>query len=117
MAVLDALQEHEVRAAIIRVAHTPGRPPREAGIRTLARLAVAEGAGAVVLDRDESVEALDKRWLYEELHKAGVTYKHLRRHEDPLLWAADGIAWSWQRGSAWRERVEDRVFRIIDVAP
>jgi hypothetical protein len=40
-----------------------------------------------------------------------LAYRHSARHEEPLLWIPDAIAWSYTRGGAWRHQVR----RLADV--
>lgn len=88
--------------------------PREASIRALARQAVKLDAALIVLERDQTVERDDRRWLFEELNKTAVRYEHRDRHEDALLWAADAIAWCWQHGGPWKLRVAPLISEQID---
>ncbi|RPF22789.1 hypothetical protein [Myceligenerans xiligouense] len=115
-AVLRTLVEFGVTSAIFRGATRKGRNPREACVRELARYSRQNGCRSLVLDLDESVVAQDRRWLHEELCKTDVRYDHLHRHEEPLLWVADAIAWCWQRGGQWRVDIESMI-NLVDVAP
>lgn len=115
--VVRILERHDIKAVVLRAVAAKGCNPREDCVRATARLAVSIAAHSVVLDRDESLEAQDRRWLFQELHKSGIRYDHLHRHEEPLLWAADAIAWCWQRGGAWRDKVRPLVVRTADLAP
>ncbi len=33
--------------------------------------------------------------------KPPLTYEHMRKHEEPLLWLADGFAWAEGKGGIW----------------
>lgn len=114
--VVRILMRHEVSSVVFRAKSAKGRNPREDCVRATARFAVSISAHSVVLDRDESLEARDRRWLFQELHKSGIRYDHLHRHEEPLLWAADAIAWCWQRGGAWKDKVRPLVVRTTDLS-
>lgn len=114
--VVEILRQHDVRAVTFRAATAKGCNPREDCVRATARFAVSIAAHSIVLDRDESLEARDRRWLFQELHKSGIRYDHLHRHEEPLLWAADAIAWCWQRGGAWKDKVQPLVVRTTDLS-
>ena len=37
-------------------------------------------------------------------------------HPDALLWAADAIAWCWQHGGKWKDRVMPLIAHSIDAA-
>jgi hypothetical protein len=113
--VVRILRQHDVRSVVFRAVNTKGCNPREDCVRATARLAVSICAHSVVFDRDESLEARDRRWLFQELNKTGIRYDHLHRHEEPLLWAADAIAWCWQRGGDWRDEVRALVVRTTEL--
>ncbi|GAA2239247.1 hypothetical protein GCM10010413_45830 [Promicromonospora sukumoe] len=115
-AVLDVLTAHEVTAMVVLSTGRRGLQQREMCVRKLAQCCAAAEAGVVVLDLDESVVSKDRRWLYEELHKSETRYDHLHRHEEPLLWAADAVAWAWQRAGSWRDRVRPLVTRLHEVS-
>jgi hypothetical protein len=114
-AVLDTLVAHDVTAVVVEATGRRGPQQREMCIRKLAQRCLAVEAGIVVLDLDESVVSKDRRWLYEELHKSEIRYDHMHRHEEPLLWAADAIAWAWQRAGDWRDRVRPLVVEFQEV--
>lgn len=114
-AVLDVLAAHDVTAVVVQATGRRGPLQRELCVRKVARCCAAEEAGVVVLDLDESVVTKDRRWLYEELHKSDTRYDHMHRHEEPLLWAADAVAWAWQRTGSWRDRVRPMVVQLHDV--
>lgn len=86
-----------------------GLKAREQCLRQLvADLSVA-GCQRLVLERDESIEAHDRRILYAAVHEHGLVdalrYDHLRANEEPLLWIADAVAWCWTRDGSWRDQV------------
>ena len=114
--VVRILRQHDVRAVTFRAVTVKGCNPREDCVRATARFAASIAARSIVLDRDESLEVRDRRWLFQELHKSGIRYDHLHRHEEPLLWAADAIAWCWQRGGVWKDKVRPLVVRATDLS-
>jgi hypothetical protein len=93
--------------------HADGR--REC-LRQLAEVAATESHRRIVLERDESIERSDRRALYADLTRCGatdrVTYSHASAHEEPLLWVADAIAWSYAKGGEWRKRVGPMIKQI-----
>ena len=77
--------------------------------------ASAVGAARLVLERDASIEAADRRILREELRRVDDTtmrYGHLDAHEEPLLWVADAVAWAQQAGGDWPRRFAPLVQQI-----
>ncbi|WP_460702136.1 hypothetical protein [Myceligenerans halotolerans] len=57
---------------------------------------------------------LDRRILNQELRKTEVRYDHMHRHEEPLLWAADAVAWAWQRGGPWQAAAKGLIAEVIE---
>ena len=45
----------------------------------------------------------------------GLEYEHLARHEEPLLWVPDAVAWSYGASGDWRHRVGELIDRVVDV--
>ncbi|WP_448062237.1 hypothetical protein [Cellulomonas hominis] len=74
---------------------------------------------SIVLDRDDSTLAHDRRWLFEELRRSTLTpqlsYVHRHRHEEPLPVMPDAVAWCWQRGGEWRRRVKNIIAEVHDL--
>ncbi|WP_244924980.1 hypothetical protein [Actinomyces bowdenii] len=71
----------------------------------------------LVLDRSDSVVKADRQVLQQVLgHGWEGTYDHLRDHEEPLLWLADGISWCWNRGGDWRERLSGIEVEVVELS-
>jgi hypothetical protein len=90
---------------------------RTAALVALVGLCVEWEADRLVIERDENVVALDRRVLAERTHGPGheypKTYSHLPASQEPLLWIADAVAWSWSRGGDYRHLVEDMGIVVI----
>lgn len=91
---------------------------RTACLRRLVRDAVDGGVALVVLERDESVEAWDRRIIRSELQRVvgDVRYGHQDAHAEPVLWIADALAWAHHAGGDWRRRfapITRRSVRLI----
>lgn len=67
----------------------------------------------LVIERDDSVVERDRQVLFAHLARHDedgcIRYRHVGRHEEPLMWIADAVAWSVARGGEWRRRVSGRV--------
>jgi len=97
-----------VSILVIRPATGSHDDPRQEAMRAMAKIARERRPQRIVIERDTSVEHLDKRWLHEELAGlSGIEYQHLGKKEDPLLWVADGIAWALNRGGRWWALLEN----------
>jgi hypothetical protein len=65
----------------------------------------AAGVTRLVLESREGRDRRDRAVLRAVLGpRPAMTYEHLRKHEEPLLWLADGFAWAEGKGGYWAER-------------
>ena len=69
----------------------------------------SDNAERLVIERDESTLAFDRRVLFEATRRHGcadsLTYELLAPYADPMLWIPDAVAWCWTRGGDWRDAV------------
>jgi hypothetical protein len=93
---------------------------REDCVRALVRLAVSMNCHSLVFDKDESVITKDEMWLKSELRAVNkserIGFQHFSRHEEPILWIADAIAWCDSRGGDWRRRVEGLIVSEVEIS-
>ncbi|WP_020013419.1 hypothetical protein [Promicromonospora sukumoe] len=118
-AVLKIIADLPIEVTVYRVSGKHGsRESRERCIRALARDAVNARPRRIVLERDDSLQVHDERWLYEELgpgNRRDTEYLHLNRHDDPMLWVPDAIAWCIQKGRPWLDEVANVIVRTVDL--
>jgi hypothetical protein len=92
---------------------------REDCVRALVHLAASMRCQSLVFERDESVVSKDELWLKSELRKINnsepIGFQHLSRHEEPILWIADALAWCDSRSSDWRKRVQSLIVAAIEI--
>jgi hypothetical protein len=73
----------------------------------------------LVLERDDSLVAADRRVLYQQVQGQGLggrlRYDHLRARDECLLIIPDAVAWSWARGGLWRKIVKPLVTGVRQV--
>lgn len=90
---------------------------REACIRKLAKETQTLNCHSLVFERDESVITKDEAWLKSELRLLTlvepVGFQHFSRHEEPILWVADAIAWCDSRGGDWAKKVQSMIVAEI----
>ena len=82
---------------------------RGAHVLALADWAGEAGVSRWVIERDESVLGADRQLLSAArvADAAGsFEYVHLPAAQDPVLWAADLVAWSWARGGEFRAAID-----------
>ena len=112
-AILAAMLGLEWHGYVVRADGPDSRSARAECLRAVADLSARHGVNELVIERDDSVLERDRRMLFSHLaghdQDSRIRYRHLGRHEDPLLWIADAVAWSVARGGEWRRRVSGRV--------
>jgi hypothetical protein len=115
--LLTAMGKLDIQVAIWQVSGRPEGLARTMCITSIAQSALELNAESLVLETDESIEASDRRLLFELSSAADkgrqLAFQHSAPHHQPLLWVSDAIAWCYAKGGMWAERasplVEDRV--------
>jgi hypothetical protein len=96
----------------------PGVRPvaaRERAVRHVARRALEAEPQRIVFELDAAAVVNDRRWLSSELSRCPqIEYQHLGKNDDPMLWAADGIAWAVHRGGRWRSMIEHLIIATVE---
>lgn len=114
--ILSKLADFGARAHILHCESGSDAASREACLRGLVALAAEHAHTKIVIERDDSIEQSDRRILFREVRKHGLTgtliYAHEAPHLEPLLWIADAIAWSYTKGGDWKRRIEPLVASI-----
>lgn len=101
---------------------TKGLPDKEARAMCLQALVVDAAAAQVhrlVLERDESIMAADRRLLRDALAVQGcesLQYLHTAPTEHALLWVSDAVAWCYQAGGDWIRRAAPMVTQVRRLA-
>lgn len=111
--ILTTLQRLDVHAHVVHSDLKKEADGREACLRDLVALASRDGHDRIVLERDVSIEHVDRKVLYDAIRRLNlrdaITYRHETAHQEPLLWIADAIAWSYTKGRDWRRRAEPMI--------
>lgn len=112
--ILDVALEDLTTVVVVQA--NPSLSPaaqRQLALVELVGQAVRDGVTRIWIEQDDSVVAFDRKVLFDHGRAIeapeSVSYAWLRPRQDPLLWAADAIAWAWARGGAWRELVSEAV--------
>ena len=81
-------------------------------LEKLVRYALGSGVSRLVLERDDSVFKFDESSLYSLIRRQArvknLGFEHFYRHEEPLLWVPDSIAWCANQGGEWARRIADQ---------
>jgi hypothetical protein len=77
-------------------------------------------ASVLVIERDQSSQSSDTTLIKQGLVRRGllrsVEFRFLGKSEEPILWIADAIAWSYSRGKNYRSLITEAVQKVVEVA-
>lgn len=94
---------------------------RQACLAGIVAFAAQQSCSKIVIERDESIEKTDRHFLYQEVRKHRLedklSYVHESPHNEPLLWIADAIAWSYAKGGEWKKRAEPLIVGETELKP
>lgn len=119
--LLSEFRDLEVQALKIVSYEKNKLNAREECIREIVAVAMKHGCTSIFFERDESVVSKDESWLKDELAKARpsqpIGFEHLQRHEEPILWVADALAWCDARAGEWSERIKPLIIEVYKTKP
>ncbi|RKN31627.1 hypothetical protein D7044_15040 [Micromonospora musae] len=112
--IVGAINGIGAQAVILDASDHPNmKAARDASLVRLVAYAGKIGAARLVIEQDDSTIKADRRLLFDEVQKAGlsdtVRYDHLRAHEECLLAIPDALAWCWAKRGRWRAAVQRTV--------
>jgi hypothetical protein len=85
---------------------------RACALESLLDLSQIKGFRKLVLELDETVRRKDHQFF--KLRGSFFEWDHRKRHEEPLLWVADAVAWCVNRGGDWERLVRPMIVETID---
>lgn len=95
-----AIVEQTVSSAVVVEASVGGHPldtVRERAMQVLAETLFDQGVTVWSIERMvPAIEALDRQVIIDVLRRDGsheCVYDHRAAHDEPMLWAADAVAW------------------------
>jgi hypothetical protein len=116
---VTALCTSGIRVDIYKPAHNDPHKARESCLRRLVADLAATGAHRLVIEQDDSLIKNDQVVLYSAVRQAQVehtlTYAHMPKRSEPLLWIADAAAWCWTH-QGWRARIQP-IINIVHTVP
>ena len=119
--ILKGLQGLPVNVVVFDASACPhnGKTPRDVALERLVDHLAKMGAQRLVLERDDSVFASDRKVIRDRALIAGcldsLAYEHMRAHEEPLLAIPDAVAWCCQKGGSWPERAASLISETITI--
>jgi hypothetical protein len=102
----------------VRIFSEDGKPDfdlRKVCLIRAFEFATQNGIEQVVIETDESILLLEKRFLnqlFKEREWSGIVgYDHKAKHEEPLIWVSDAVVWCVGRGGDWAKLAEPLILR------
>lgn len=125
-------QPQRRREILAAVTGTPARarlylaagPPIVARATCLSRLLVDLGADSpppvrLSLESSDGQDKRDRELIVAHRYAApaldGMTYEHMRPHEEPLLAVPDVLAWAYGAGGDWRRRIGGVLDKVMEL--
>jgi hypothetical protein len=93
----------------VEIVGQDNRSARRNALEALICLAEHFQISNFVVELDETTFRSDRATLNSHnvaAEQGGVTFEFKARHEEPLLWLADAVAWCLGRGGTWKSRVD-----------
>ncbi|MCD2443708.1 hypothetical protein LQ757_15615 [Agromyces sp. SYSU K20354] len=118
--ILSAVEKLGLRVVVYRVQGAKDKEARTLCLNALIDDMAAGGATHVILERDESVEAADRRIVAQALRRNGnydLRYQHASPSEHALLWVSDMVAWCCYKGGDWLRRASGIIIETRDLTP
>lgn len=119
-ALISAVEKLGIHAVVYQVKGSTDRIARPLCLEALVDDLATQGGSHMILERDASIEAADRRIIAARLRQRGsheLRYQHADAHEHPLLWVSDMIAWCCYKGGDWRRRINPLLVQIRTLAP
>lgn len=109
-------ERHEIQTYSVTSATKNARAARQECFETLIEMAIEKQISRLVIERDDSIFKADELMLAVVIKSLGgsgsIGFEHLYRHEEPLLWIADSIAWCENKGGDWRKLITPQIVRL-----
>lgn len=114
--ILSQLTAFGAQSQVFHCATTSQVRGRDACLTGIVAYAAQHSHTRIVIERDESIERADRQVLYREVRRHGLrdtlSYTLEAPHQEPLLWVADAIAWSYTKGGEWKRRADPLIAGI-----
>lgn len=120
--MLSGLAKLDLRVRIYE-STGPDVAARARCLRSLVDDLVNLGVQRLVLEKLETQVRADRLTIRSQLAVSTpegdpqLAYQHLQAHEEPMLWAADAIAWAYGAGKDWRRRTAGLVDKAVRLDP
>lgn len=85
---------------------------RKCALNTLITVAQTRDFKRIIVELDETVRHKDHQ-IFKASH-SDFEWDHRKRHEEPLLWVSDAVAWCINRGGEWERMVRPMIRQTIE---
>jgi hypothetical protein len=114
--LVSVFERHGFQAIIFRSIEKQELNARFDCLEQLVKYSLAHGVSRIILERDDSVFRFDEATLYSLVRRfasrQSLGFEHSYRHEEPLLWVADSIAWCANQNGDWQRRIEPLLLEL-----
>jgi hypothetical protein len=112
--LLSAMLRLEMQIFIIQTDMPDGPEGRAAALDGLMQLATGLGSSSLSIERDDSSHNADQKRLKQGLaDQKEISFRIQYRHEEPMLWVADAVAWSFQRRDKHYTKLKAYGLRVV----
>lgn len=116
--IISTLLGLNVKCLVFRVAGRIALEARRISIQKMVTFGSQSGYGRFVFELDETSLHEDVKVLNELTYSkqliGEVSWDHIERHHEPLLWVADAVAWCINRGGDWARMVRPMILETIE---
>jgi len=113
--LLAVYERHELQTFTFRSSLKNQREAREVCFERLINHALTLGVTRLVIEKDDSIFRADEKIIARLIKEQGalgkIGFEHFYRHEEPILWVPDSIAWCENKGGFWSTLIAKQVIR------
>ncbi len=106
--ILDSLERIGARVRIYRCRGLNPILARALCLSALLDDCARINATSLILERDDSLFKTDEIFLRQGLYRRGLKatleFRHVGKSEEPIVWIADAVAWSYARGDEYKRK-------------
>ena len=110
--ILRELAKFRARVVVVKCGSTPKSSNRACSFNSILDFARRQGIRYCVVELDETARMKDHQLF--KLRGSDFEWDHRQRHEEPLLWVSDAVAWCVNRGGDWERMVRPMVLETIE---
>ncbi len=112
---LEAMGSCGIQAVIYESTASKPAAARKACLDSLVEDIAQQHVRNLILESDESINQADRQIIARRLREVDyddLEYRDLQKHEEPLLWASDAVAWCYNRGGEWRKKISPFLLEV-----